>query len=341
MKAHPYRSGFTLIELLVVIAIIGILVALLMPAVQRVREAAARMQCANNLKQIGLAVHMFSDQRNRLPHATGLVNMDGGGVTGQRQWWYYFTTAHIEILPYLEQHVLHDRMIMWAQTHPPLGGNYEDGKGDPAGNGWYPVKIYICPSDLSLDSTGRMLNTPGNMGGTTYVVNFHTFGSPVPPGTFPAAWVQSNGVSRSSYRLHRLPDGTSNTILFTEQYGSVSNINGSEWGAWIGQGAQNVGPGGSWVQDHCFPQLFDAVIGVGPAVTGPVTTPPPHLPLPEFNKMPAQTLGLQTPSSPHPSVINVLLGDGSVRGVNETVTGPTWVYAMCPSDAQSLGPDWQ
>src|SRR5581483_5108181 len=191
-----------------------------------------------------------------------------------------------------------------------------------------------------LDSGGRLLNTPGYLGGTTYVVNFQALGSPVPPGTFPAQWVQSNGTSNSHCRLSTIPDGTSNTILFTEQYGSIGPLGGSEWASWIGVNVQFSSPNSPGVFDACFPQTFDAVIGIGPAVVGAVMTPPANLPLPEFNKLPPATLGGQYPSSPHTSVINVLMGDGGVRGVNEGVSALTWVYGMAPSDGQPLPADW-
>src|SRR5438046_2986251 len=129
-----WRSrGFTLIELLVVIAIIAILISLLVPAVQKVREAAARSQCSNNLKQLGVAVHNYAGTYNsRLPALTNSTAATGtyGSYSG---------CILITILPFIEQ----DNLFKDATSNP---GNTWDGNGNPYPR-LTPVKTYICPSD--------------------------------------------------------------------------------------------------------------------------------------------------------------------------------------------------
>ncbi|HEV3260306.1 MAG TPA: DUF1559 domain-containing protein [Gemmataceae bacterium] len=145
------RLAFTLIELLVVIAIIGILIGLLLPAVQKIREAAARMQCSNNLHQIGLALHNYHDANNRFPYENTNLN------DSQRCGW----TAHI--FPYIEQPFT--AQIVGPTTN--IGGNIlpQPGIRNVAIPSTYVVKTYLCPSDggptLSNDGSVAMGNYLG------------------------------------------------------------------------------------------------------------------------------------------------------------------------------------
>src|SRR5438445_12408452 len=144
------RSGFTLIELLVVIAIIGVLISLLLPAVQKVREAANRTECLNNLKQIGLALHNYHDTHKTLPFgkSPNFVASRPGSAPYAR--W----SAHSQLLPYIEQDNLYRSIdFSWPPETPGMGGviNFMPAWQNPARQNADAsrtvVPIYICPSD--------------------------------------------------------------------------------------------------------------------------------------------------------------------------------------------------
>ncbi len=198
LRSRLARKAFTLIELLVVIAIIAILIGLLMPAVQKIREGAARTQCMNNLKQIGLACHGYHQAYGALP----------AGIVSTNTWDHYWSWMG-KIVPFLEQQSLSDQAKAWA-----LAGNW---------NPWFPanpalgvpMKIYTCP----IDPRGPLLsNYPGvgPIGLTMYQGVCGTSGS------------ARDGVliTDGKLRLTEINDGTSNTLMVGERPPSADLVFG-------------------------------------------------------------------------------------------------------------------
>lgn len=239
MNAHR-RLGFTLIELLVVIAIIAVLIALLVPAVQKVREAAARIQCQNNLKQIGLALHHYVDVNKALP--AGVAYVDNS--MPPHCYWSWMAL----ILPYVEQDTVFNMADAWAKQ-----GNGWSTYGPPAY--WWPwgdywnsppsappnpalaqeMPLYKCPSDW------RML-VAQDVGGTRVAFTSYQgvsgtsgeFSGPKDGTLFWVWWAQS------SLRVTDISDGTSNTVMVGERPPSVDLY----YGWWFaGSGYDGSGTG--------------------------------------------------------------------------------------------------
>lgn len=216
--------GFTLIELLVVIAIIAILIGLLLPAVQKVREAAARMQSSNNLKQMSLALHNMNDTNNVLPAMVGNYPTAGAGVgpsTPMRGTVQYF------LLPFIEQNNAYNAMA----------ANHND-------SWWcgYGIKTYVAPSDPTNSTSPIDSGSPRFA--TSYAPNEWVFGS--------GSALPSNTINQSNPKAgipKTFVDGTSNTIVFSEKYAvcgdSTSNVASFYYGETGGGCDRRGGQGGN------------------------------------------------------------------------------------------------
>jgi prepilin-type N-terminal cleavage/methylation domain-containing protein/prepilin-type processing-associated H-X9-DG protein len=203
------RTAFTLIELLVVIAIIAVLIGLLLPAVQKVREAAARMQCQNNLKQLGLAAHNYHDAYSVFPPALNLPGANNWPAAPAPNQWFSLTIA---LFPFFEQDNL-QRNVVTNVPNP----HYTNCIG-PNSFGAQVVKILQCPSDSVL--AGAPVGTYTNKSGT-YYFGLSSYGgcSGKSPTNTDGSQMNKDGMFfiNSSTHMTDVTDGTSNTFLFGER----------------------------------------------------------------------------------------------------------------------------
>ena len=354
------KSGFTLIELLVVIAIIAILIGLLLPAVQKVREAAARTTCVNQLKNISLAVGNYEGTFKKFP---GLSTNATTGASPQDQ---YNGGLYTQILPYIEQEALQKQLIAAA-----TGNGTSTLNQTPANNA---IKILVCPSDTSV-SNGILPGTvvagsPAGKGATSYVPNTQVFGN---SNSANATMTAITGALRSTYDMGSLSnrDGTSNTITFFEQYAAAGSSGASGMNAWampVYASVPAAGSGGvtaSTIHAIGYPrhatihgQIITPAIAAGASTTVAITPLPSG---PSVNRQ-AWTLGdiyvhpfpaftaTQVPARGYPisNIINplhsgatpVAMGDGGVKSVSSGISAQTWAYLIRPDDGQVLGSDF-
>ncbi|MCA9153183.1 MAG: DUF1559 domain-containing protein [Pirellulaceae bacterium] len=325
LRRHGH-AGFTLVELLVVIAIIGVLVAMLLPAVQAAREAARRSSCTNNLKQLGLALHNYHDTHKTFPPRKG-----GTSVNSERK------SAFVALLPFMEQNPMHDKIAAGDATYPPWGPS--------AWTGWAvwnnaPEGLH-CPSAIRVGTRTDVANYAFSMGDTITNNRDST---------------NNRGVFslRLGVRMADIIDGTSNTIGMSETLASDFAI-GAQTGnidKKLGTATGLSGLAGNPAQ--CLAQAngkyyVNAAVVKGRTgwkwtdgqaeKVGFTTVLPPNAPscIDGTNGNGDGQNTIISARSFHPGGVNGMMMDGSVRFVAETINTGNLAAASVTNGASPYG----
>jgi prepilin-type N-terminal cleavage/methylation domain-containing protein len=364
-KDRLLRHAFTLIELLVVIAIIAVLIGLLLPAVQKVREAANRAKCENNLKQIALALHDCQDSQGRLPPQAGTFGSA------------YYAPLFFHLLPYIEQGNTWNQAHLIDPTagvayHPPTAPNpsavidvgviwptWDSVNTSTTPYTWVRgtlIPVYRCPSDPTLGSGSVGVEEDSACydwcaGDASYGGNFLVFGkhsyntSKTPPLPVFQAPTEKNydTVWDGNARIPTsFPDGTSNTIVFAEKYARCESApgaccNGTWWMRGIFHG-QKGSPAANDSDDSFPGDNLSAVFAGGQGNGGTWLSGPASM----FQVQPKPGhCNVLAASTPH-AAMQAAMGDGSVRSISPTINPLTW-YALCTPDGSEVisDPDLQ
>ncbi|MBX9624420.1 MAG: DUF1559 domain-containing protein [Gemmataceae bacterium] len=336
------RPAFTLIELLVVIAIIAVLIGLLLPAVQKVREAASRMKCQNNLKQIGLAVHNYESANGCFPPASTFIRTTPA---------FQSYGVHAYILPFAEQ----DNLRNLINLNEP----YNSPANTPAAK--FRVPHYVCPSEVNdrLRLAGSIdywpLNYVANMG--VWLV-FDPITGQSGDGAFPAKFRSNpSELIARGHTTGAFTDGLSNTLGFAEvktyqpYFRDGGNPNAAnapipaDPAAVVALGGQLNPESGhtEWVDGYVHQDGFTTAFPPNtklPYSTGGATYDMDFTSYREARDMTRRTYAVVTSRSYHTGGVNTLLMDGSVRFVRDSIATATWRAAGTPAGGEVLGSDW-
>jgi prepilin-type N-terminal cleavage/methylation domain-containing protein/prepilin-type processing-associated H-X9-DG protein len=331
-EPHPPRAGFTLIELLVVIAIIGVLIGLLLPAVQKVREAANRVRCQNNLKQIGVALHNYEGANQVFP--PGYVANPGDPAMGPVDpqfndagpGWGWMTF----LLPYVEQDNLYKALNLSLPCYHPAN----------AAAVRTPVKVFRCPSDFGGGNPafGGTVNVVDINDNTLAVFGRSNYVASVGSSTLWCSWpvtLQPNGAMyrNSTTRVADVTDGLSQTVFVGER---SANLADSVWPGAVPFSTHfawppfaSIGSGGIG-RPYDGPGAFVGAHGGPCPYEDPVVIHPPNSPLGHSDQM----------QSAHPGGVNLLMGDGSVRFYGDSHLLSTWVALISRNGEEVIGEDY-
>lgn len=299
--------AFTLVELLVVIAIIGVLVALLLPAVQAARAAARRTQCMNHLKQLGLATHNLHDANGVLPPLSPKDGRTLIKVSGPYKGAEGFNPFNW-LLPFIEQ------ANLFATADRSINKVIDD-QGTEVKH--VPIPAYMCPSEPSLaQGTGHPETSFGGADKWAvgnYAVNYLVFGNPEA-----LSAVERN---EGATRFTMIEDGLSNTIFYTERYATCGRPVGQKFAALWSD---------SW--DYFRPAFCHNTVTKRANTKG-------YNPCLMFQVGPGWDTNCDTrvAQSPHAGGIHACLGDGSVRFLSGAIDEEVWARACDPRDGNVLG----